>query len=101
MTNTYIQDKLDDVRNQIIIAFKHLEHGVSFFNGIPVMEDCEEESMNQIIDEALKQSITDYHNHIVEKLKDYFDEQGVQEFIGTGAIELITKDKLQDTNTKE
>jgi len=69
--NTYIQDKLDDVRNQIMIAFKHLEHGVSFFNGIPVMEDFEEESMNQIIDEALKQSLTDYHNHIVEEVKEF------------------------------
>lgn len=96
---SYIQDKLDDVRNQIMIAFKHLEHGVSFFNGIPVMEDSEEESMNQIIDEALKQSLTDYHNHIVEILEKE-RQTWAKESIGEVAVKSIIN-RLQDTNPKE
>jgi hypothetical protein len=93
--NTYIQDKLDDVRNQIMIAFKHLEHGVSFFNGIPVMEDFEEESMNQIIDEALKQSLTDYHNHIVEIIEKEFDENTWTEQDGIRYDTMLANRKLQ------
>ena len=105
---SYIQDKLDDVRNQIMIAFKHLEHGVSFFNGIPVMEDSEEESMNQIIDEALKQSLTDYHNHIIEILNRSIDgcdwcdiEDGKGRYVNEKQLAKNILSLLQDTNPNE
>jgi len=100
MTNTYIQDKLDEFDKQFGNAGE--ERNCDSIGRWAGCDDCEENI--ELRDEHRKyveQSLTDYQNHIVEKLKDYFDEQGVQEFIGTGAIELITKDKLQDTNTKE
>jgi len=97
MTNTYIQDKLDELDDRFAIIidekiddkiYKNIDYG-DFYGRRDEFKDF------------IKEIFVDYQNHIVEKLKDYFDEQGVQEFIGTGAIELITKDKLQDTNTKE
>lgn len=45
-----------DYAHQIIAAFKHLEHGVSYFNGIPCMEAGEEDMMYDLIINALHYS---------------------------------------------
>lgn len=42
-----------DYAHQIIAAFKHLKHGVSYFRDIPAMEAGEEDDMYEIITTAL------------------------------------------------
>ncbi len=70
--NTYIQDKLDGLRER----YKNSE------------------SLNPFIDDIeyyFEQSLTDYHNHIAEKIK---------QMLSPGQRKYLD-DFLQDTNPKE
>jgi len=73
--NTYIQDKLDSINIFDYIVF---EYG-----------DIDTEKSN----EKLKKLLTDYHNHIVEKIVKDVDmtDQQLQDILSL----------LQDTNQKE
>ena len=79
---TYIQDKLDDTFRQIgQIGSIHPE----------------------IVDEFIllkNQSLTDYHNHIVEKIKEIAYEPNVEPSWHSEELKAFIK-SLQDTNPKE
>lgn len=58
-----------DYAQQIILAFKNLEEGVSDFQGHNVMEDSEEEMMYQLIEEAINTALTAERERLVEMIK--------------------------------
>ena len=74
---TYIQDKLDEFDKTI--------GGSGFYQDALGIENYKE------IRNFLKQSLTDYHNHIVEKIK---------QMLSPGQRKYLD-DFLQDTNPKE
>jgi uncharacterized protein YbgA (DUF1722 family) len=70
MTNTYIQDKLNGLRER----YKNSE------------------SLNPFIDDIeyyFKESITDYHNHIIEKIEEYANSQ-TDEAVAMGIIGTVS-----------
>jgi len=76
----YIQDKLDAIENDL------KEKGYTKFE------------RETIIDIA-KQSLTDYHNHIVEKMNEYFDKNASKDSWGIDyAYKPDILSLLQDTN---
>lgn len=86
MTNTYIQDKLD--------AFRKFQEE----NGIFIKYLGEETQLKfTMYDDFLFQSLTDYHNHIVEKIN------SIDPTKSNNAIDhhIKIKSLLQDTNPKE
>lgn len=86
--NTYIQDKLD--------AFRKFQEE----NGIFIKYLGEETQLKfTMYDDFLFQSLTDYHNHIVEILEKE-RQTWAKESIGEVAVKSIIN-RLQDTNPKE
>ena len=84
--NTYIQDKLD--------AFRKFQEE----NGIFIKYLGEETQLKfTMYDDFLFQSLTDYHNHIVEKIN------SIDPTKSNNAIDhhIKIKSLLQDTNPKE
>ncbi len=89
MTNTYIQDKLDEIENDL------KEKGYTKY---------ERETAIYIV----KQAITDYHNHIVEMLLKHFNKlehndtnDSMENWRNYKFIRNNIVDCLQDTNPKE
>ena len=85
MTNTYIQDKLDAIENDL------KEKGYTKFE-------------RETIIDITKQSLTDYHNHIVEKMDKAIKSHEVVDSYAEGILEGMMHCKhliLQDTNQKE
>jgi len=78
MNNTYIQNKLDEFDKQFVVGEPNLEY-IS--------------AKKEIIDikNFLEQSLTDYHNHIVEKFKEKYKFSS-----STTLFEILSL--LQDTN---
>lgn len=100
MTNTYIQDKLD--------AFRKFQEE----NGIFIKYLGEETQLKfTMYDDFLFQSLTDYHNYIVEKIKEQetvsiTPETRLAEIesykLGAKSMkQQILLSLLQDTNPKE
>ena len=86
MTSTYIQDKLDEFDKQF---------------SEEIILDQEVRMVVPGIKHFIEQSITDYHNHIVEII-----ERMPAEFQGDMQVGAMTMradiiEKLQDTNPKE
>jgi len=81
--NTYIQDKLYGLRER----YKNSESLNPFIYDIEYY---------------FKQSLTDYHNHIVEKMNEYFDKNASKDSWGIDyAYKPDILSLLQDTNPKE
>lgn len=76
--NTYIQDKLDEFKDKKkeIKIYYDLKGGV-----VEVYWDK--------FEEYLKQSLTDYHNHIVEEIEEYANSQ-TDKTIAIGIIGTIS-----------
>lgn len=92
MNNIYIQDKLD--------AFRKFQEE----NGIFIKYLGEETQLKfTMYDDFLFQSLTDYHNHIVEKIKDVkvSDYYNYEHNEGELYMKECIIDLLQDTNPKE
>ena len=88
MTNTYIQDKLDEFDKTI--------GGSGFYQDALGIENYKE------IRNFLKQSLTDYHNHIVEKIQKDLDNGRFYEICShENSFMKYMKSLLQDTNPKE
>ena len=98
--NTYIQDKLDELKK----VYKCDDNDKSFF---PFGGDDYDFSLENC-EKFLKQSLTDYHNHIVEKLLKHFDKlehndtnDSMENWRNYKFIRNNIVDCLQDTNPKE
>lgn len=87
--NTYIQDKLDEFDEKVNNTYE-------FFNATDGGGDLQY-TINEIdidgVRDFIQQSLTDYHNHIVEKIVKDVDmkDQQLQDILSL----------LQDTNPKE
>ena len=97
MTSTYIQDKLDAIENDL------KEKGYTKFE-------------RETIIDITKQSLTDYHNHIVENIKNELGDFAHTRYLGchsendkwhysydTEVVYIVDEylKSLQDTNPKE
>lgn len=95
--NTYIQDKLDAFRTKVkdIIENPLLEYNTT--EGYENPRKCTKEDIDIIVN-LHEQSLTDYYNHIVEKIEQ-------MEIFGDNSPNIyrdfIVKSLLQDTNPKE
>lgn len=96
--NTYIQDKLDAFRTKVkdIIENPLLEYNTTEGHENP--RKCTKEDIDIIVN-LHEQSLTDYHNHIVEILEKE-RQTWAKESIGEVAVKSIIN-RLQDTNPKE
>lgn len=98
--NTYIQNKLDEFENWSKKTLSHFES-----------DDCGDEYNVYIhstegyekIEQFIEQSLTDYHNHIVEKIKlDKPNEDASYAYkLGYNDSNQSILSLLQDTNPKE
>ncbi len=93
--NTYIQDKLDEFDEKVNNTYE-------FFNATDGGGDLQY-TINEIdidgVRDFIQQSLTDYHNHIVEILEKE-RQTWAKESIGEVAVKSIIN-RLQDTNPKE
>lgn len=101
--NTYIQNKLDKFRKLTIqLRKKHFTIDTGGDGIVEVLPNLEEQARyNNGIEKFIEQSLTDYHNHIVEII-----ERMPAEFQGDMQVGAMTMradiiEKLQDTNPKE
>ena len=104
MTNTYIQDKLDMFDEKVNNTYE-------FYNPTDGGGELQF-TINEIdvdgVRNFIQQSLTDYHNHIVEKIESEFDENTWTEQDGIRYDTMLANRKLQkilsllqDTNPKE
>lgn len=84
--NTYIQNKLDAFKEYLVLDENSEEE---FSNEILTNK------LKEVITEAYNQGKTDYHNHIVEKIEEWFEDKGANMNFD------ILLSILQDTNPKE
>lgn len=108
--NTYIQNKLDKFRKLTIqLRKKHFTIDTGGDGIVEVLPNLEEQARyNNGIEKFIEQSLTDYHNHIVEKIESEFDENTWTEQDGIRYDTMLANRKLQkiltllqDTNPKE
>ena len=102
--NTYIQDKLGAFDEKVNNTYE-------FFNATDGGGELQF-TINEIdvdgVRNFIEQSLTDYHNHIVEKIESEFDENTWTEQDGIRYDTMLANRKLQkilsllqDTNPKE
>ncbi len=95
---TYIQDKLDGF-HKIFTEYKNIKDGS--------MDSFFEKYVMIVLEESYNRGKTDYHNHIVEKVRDWFDSELENNKGDLKTYRNIHQDKngilslLQDTNPKE
>lgn len=96
---SYIQNKLDEFDNRFGIKRNH-----AYFS--PEYDDEASANNSNEVRTFIEQALTDYHNHIVERLK---DRQKIFDFLPQDrwgdkmikASDLDILSLLQDTNPKE
>ena len=89
--NTYIQDKLDEFDKRFVYP---LNFDFKVKENEPFLDDSSMAdgygSAADYLKEFLEQSLTDYHNHIVEKIKNSDKAFGIIDKDGKGGAILIT-----------
>ncbi len=102
--NTYIQNKLDKFRKLTIqLRKKHFTIDTGGDGIVEVLPNLEEQARyNNGIEKFIEQSLTDYHNHIVEKIQKDLDNGRFYEICShENSFMKYMKSLLQDTNPKE
>ena len=121
--NTYIQNKLDKFRKLTIqLRKKHFTIDTGGDGIVEVLPNLEEQARyNNGIEKFIEQALTDYHNHIVEKIDKMLDDLYVENCdedksfafkkkgtsgqvgyeIGIEDMKVKIGELLQDTNQKE
>jgi hypothetical protein len=99
---SYIKNKLDKFRKLTIqLRRKHFTIDTGGDGIVEVLPNLEEQARyNDGIEKFIEQALTDYHNHIVEKIHEYADSQDDETVAMAirGTVSLIND--LQD-NPKE